>query len=74
VTERHGSEILYGPAVVLSLIDNSLVMFEDTISSLDKGRITFFQKVAQGKEKAPIEGQDVFRYLKETVLKNKPVS
>jgi hypothetical protein len=69
VTERQGGEILYGPAVVLSLIDNSLVMFEDTISSFDEGQITLFQKVAQGEQKASIEGKDVFRYLKDAVLK-----
>ena len=74
VTERQGGEILYGPAVVLSRIDNSLVMFEDTISSFDKGKIEFFQKVAQGEEKASIEGKAVFQYLKETVLKHKPMS
>ncbi|MEE4266099.1 MAG: hypothetical protein V2I56_25660 [Desulfobacteraceae bacterium] len=68
LTERQGGEILYGPAVVLSLIDNSLVMFEDTISSLDQDKIALFQKVAQGEEKAPVEGKEVFRYLKEAVL------
>lgn len=68
VTERHGSEILYGPAVVLSLIDNSLVIFEDTISSLDKDKIKLFQEVALGKAKASVEGVDVFRFLKETIL------
>jgi len=74
LTERQASEILYGPAVVLSLINNSLVMFEDTISSLDKDRITLFQKVARGEEKASIKGKAVFQYLKETVLKHKPMS
>ena len=74
VTEKEGGEILFGPVVVLSLINNLLGMLEEEISSFDKGQITLFQKVAQGEEKAPIEGKDVFRYLKETVLKNKPVS
>jgi len=74
VTERQGGEILYGPAVILSLMDNSLVMFEDTVSNLDKGQTTLFQKVAQGKEKTPIQGKEVFRFLKDAVLKNKPVS
>ncbi len=69
VTEKQGGEILYGPVVVLSLIDNSLGMIEDKISSLDKGKIEFFQQVAQGKEKPSAEGVEVFRYLKEAVLK-----
>jgi hypothetical protein len=68
VTEKQGGEFVYGPAVVLSRIDNSLVMFEDKISSFNKGKIAHFQKVAQGEEKAPIDGQDVFRYLKDAVV------
>ena len=72
VTEKEGDEILFGPAVILSRIDNSLRMLEEEISSFDKGRIAFFQKIAQGEEKSSVEGVDVFRYLKETVLKQKP--
>jgi len=72
VTEKEGDEILFGPAVILSRIDNSLVMFEDKISSFDKGRIAFFQRIAQGEEKSSVEGVDVFRYLQDTVLKQKP--
>jgi len=55
--------------VVFSLVNNSLAMLEEKISNFDKAKIEFFQQVAQCKEKAPIEGVDVFRYLKETVLK-----
>jgi hypothetical protein len=69
VTEKQSGEILYGPAVILSLIDNSLEMIEDKISSFDKGKIELFQKIAQGKEKPLIEGADVFKYLKDAVLK-----
>ena len=49
VFEKQDDEIWYGPAVILSLIDNSLGMIEDEISSLDKAKIEFFQQVAQGK-------------------------
>ena len=69
VTEKQGSQILYGPAVVLSLIDNSLRIIDDRISSLDKGKMEFFQQVAQGKAKASVEGQEVFRWLRDEVLK-----
>jgi hypothetical protein len=69
VTEKQGNQILYGPAVVLSLIDNSLRIIDDRISSLDKGKIEFFQQVAQGKAKASVEGQEVFRWLRDEVLK-----
>jgi hypothetical protein len=69
VTENQGGEILYGPVVILSLIDNSLGMIDDKISSLDKRKLELFQKVAQGKEKPSVEGVEVFRYLKDAVLK-----
>jgi len=72
VTEKEGDEILFGPAVILSRIDNLLRMLEEEISSFDKGRIAFFQKIAQGEEKSSVEGVDVFRYLKETALKQTP--
>ena len=68
-TEKQGGEFLYGPAVVLSRTDNSLVMFEDQISSFDKGRIALFQKIAQGEQTPSVEGAEVFRYLKDAVLK-----
>jgi len=69
VTEKQGGEIVYGPAVILSLIDNSLGMIEDKISSLDKAKIEFFQQVAQGKAKPSVEGKEVFRYLTEAILR-----
>ena len=68
VTVKQASEILYGPIVILSLIDNSLGLIEYKISNLDKGKIELFQKIAQGKEKPSIEGKEVFRYLKDAVL------
>jgi len=69
VSERQGGEIVYGPAVILSLIDNSLAMIEDKISSLDNAKIEFFRQAAQGKGKPTIEGKEVFRYLTDAVLK-----
>jgi hypothetical protein len=69
VAGRQSGEIVYGPAVILSLIDNSLRMIMDEISSLDKAKIEFFHQVAQGKQKPDIEGKEVFRYLRDAVLK-----
>ncbi|MGD9300226.1 MAG: hypothetical protein PVI13_01540 [Desulfobacterales bacterium] len=71
VSTKQTEEMLFGPAVVFSLIDNSLVMLEEEISSFDKGRIKYFQQVAQGKEEASVEGQDVFAYLKGKVLQQR---
>ncbi len=72
VSEKAGGELLYGPVVALNQIDNSLKMIEDHVSNMDKSKLEFFQRVIQGKEKADVEGTDVFRYLKEAVLKQSP--
>ena len=72
VSEKAGGEILYGPVVSLNRADNSLRMLEDQVSNRDKTKIDLFQKMIQGKEKAAVEGSDVFRYLKEVVLKQSP--
>ena len=69
LSEKSGGEILYGPAVAFCRVDNSLRMIVDQISNMDKAKIEFFQQVVQGKEKAAVEGTEVFRYLKEAVLK-----
>ena len=74
VAEKENGELLLGPAVVLSHIDNLLVMIKEPIGSFDKGQVALFQKIARGEEKADIEGQEVFKCLKEAVLKQKPIS
>ena len=68
VSEKAGGEVLYGPVVALSRVDNSLRMMNDQISNLDKPKIESFQRGVQGKGTADAEGADVFRYLKEAVL------
>lgn len=69
VVEISSAEILYGPAVILSRIDNSLKVIEEKISSLDQTKIAFFRQVALGKDKPDIEGEDVFQWLRDAVLK-----
>ncbi len=69
VSEKAAGEVVFGPAVVFSLIDNSLVMLEEKVSSLDKGKMKYYQQVAQGKEKTAFEGEDVFQWLKDEVIK-----
>ena len=69
LSEKASAEFLYGPVVALSHIDNSLRMIKDRVSNMDKTKIDVFQKAIQGKEKADAEGTEVFRYLKEEVLK-----
>ena len=64
-----GDEVLYGPMVIYSLIHGTLKLIESRISSFDKTKIELIQQVATGKQKAAVEGLEVFEYLKNTVLK-----
>ena len=70
---KAGGEVWYGPMTIYSLIHGTLKVIEEQISSFDKTKIEFIQQVAAGKQKAAIEGPDVFEYLKNTVLKQKVI-
>jgi len=72
LTPKAGGEVLYGPMIIYSLIHGILKLIEEQISSYDKTKIELVQQVATGKQKAALEGPDVFEYLKKAVLK-KPV-
>jgi len=71
LAEKPAGEHIYGPIVVFSLVDNSLRLISDPISSLDKSKLEYFQQVVQGNEKAPVEGNEVFMYLGREVLGKK---
>ena len=68
VAEGRAGEIKYGPSVIFSRIDNSLMLIEEQINSYDREKVNFFREVAAGNQKVDIEGQDVFRYLKDTII------
>ena len=65
--EKEAGEILYGPMVIFSPMDNRLTLIEEQISSFDRPKLDYIRQVATGNEKAAIEGADVFRYLKQAV-------
>jgi hypothetical protein len=69
--ERSAGEVIYGPIIIFSLVDNSLRLLSAQISSFDKPKVEFFQQLAQGKDKAPVEGSAVFEYLEQEVLAQK---
>jgi hypothetical protein len=69
--QKDGGEVLYGPMVLYSLIDNSIKIIAQPISSFDRAQLEFFQEVIQGNRKADIEGPEVFRYLEKEVLSQK---
>jgi hypothetical protein len=71
MAEKSGGEIVFGPIVIFSLVDNSLRLVSDPISSLDKSKLEYFQQVVQGNEKASAEGSEIFRYLEKEVLAQK---
>jgi hypothetical protein len=71
LTPKAGGEVMYGPMIIYSLIHGTLKVIEDQISSFDKTKIELIQQVAAGKQKAAVEGPDVFEYLKNTVLKKR---
>ncbi|MGD8882728.1 MAG: hypothetical protein PVI82_12605 [Desulfobacterales bacterium] len=63
-----GGEVLYGPMIIYSLIHGTLKLIDEQISSFDQTKIERVQQVAAGKQKAAVEGPEVFAYLKNTVL------
>lgn len=66
---RQGNDISYGPVVVLSLGDNTLRLIKKKTSSQEKEQLQSFQQAARGKQKPDLEGPEVFRYLRDAVLK-----
>jgi hypothetical protein len=68
LAEQGAGKILFGPMVIYSLIDNTLKLLEQSITSHDQEKLDYFQKVVCGDEKAPESGAEIFNYLKNKVL------
>ena len=68
LTSGPGADVLYGPMIIYNLIHGTLKLIDEPISSFDKAKIEQFQLLAAGKQKADVEGPDVFTRLKEAVL------
>jgi hypothetical protein len=71
LTPKAGAEVLCGPMIIYSLIHGTLKLIEEQISSFDKTKIELVHQIAAGKQKAAVEGPDVFEYFKKTVLEKK---
>ncbi len=65
-------EIIFGPMVIYSPIRNVIKLIDDRIGSLDRAKLEHMENAAAGREKASAEGPDVFAFLKETVMREKP--
>ena len=68
LTTKADGEVLCGPMVMYSQIHGTLKFIDERISSFDKPKIELIQQVATGKQKAAVEGAEVFEHLKNRVL------
>jgi hypothetical protein len=71
LSPQAGAGVLYGPLVIYSLIQGSLKLIEEQVSSSDRPKIERIQQIAAGKQKAAVEGREVFEFLKNAVLKSR---
>ena len=71
LVEKPAGELIYGPIVIFSRVDNSLRLLSDPISSFDKPKIEFLQQMVRGNGKASAEGSTVFEVLEKQVLSRK---
>jgi hypothetical protein len=69
LSTKAGGEVLYGPMVIYSQIHGTLKLIDEQIGSFDKPKLELIQQIATDKQKAAVEGADVFEYLKNAVLK-----
>lgn len=69
IEERASGEKVYGPIVMYNKRKNIIRLIGDQIKDTDRSRLEYVHQVAKGKEKASIEGNGVFSFLKEEVLK-----
>jgi hypothetical protein len=66
---KESGEVLYGPIVVYSLIENEIKLIDEQIGSFDKGKIEYFQNIVSGNREASKEGAEVFVYLRKAVIR-----
>jgi len=68
---RESGEVLYGPIVVYSLIENEIKLIDKRIGSFEKEKIDYYQSIVSGNQKASKEGAEVFEYLRKAVINQK---
>ena len=72
LTRPKAGEWLFGPLVLFSMMDNSLKMLKESISSLNKERLQQYQQTARSGDAADLSGDKVWTALKNAVIKKKP--
>lgn len=66
--KRESGELIFGPIVIYSRIDNRIRLISDPVESYDQPSLEQFKRMAAGEAKAPVEGEAVFHFLKDAVL------
>lgn len=69
---KPGAEPAFGPAVVFDRLDNALRMIDAAIPSNDPEQVSGYQRVAEGKAPAAVEGTDVFQRLMKLAWERRP--
>jgi len=69
--KKDSGETLFGPFIIYSIIHNTIKLFDEKIGISDKDKIELLHMTASGKEKAAMEGTEVFQHLSDAVLSGK---
>jgi hypothetical protein len=69
--EKESGEWLLGPVIIYSQIDNTLRLLHGPVGSFDQAGLQAYRKIAQGEEKASLEGAEVFAWLRDEVLRGR---
>jgi hypothetical protein len=59
--------VVYGPLVVYNLLHNTLRLIDMQLQTAERQKIEAYERIVGGKEKAALEGPEVFDFLKEKV-------
>ncbi|MFH2219844.1 MAG: hypothetical protein ABII68_09310 [Pseudomonadota bacterium] len=71
LSKEEDGEPIFGPAVIYSMIHNTLKFIDEHVGSFDAEKLERFKEIVAGKEKASAEGPRVFQYLREAVVKQR---
>ena len=66
--KRESGEAFFGPIVIYSRIDNRISLIPDPVGSYDRPQLEQYRRIAAGDQKAPVEGEAVFYFLRDAVL------
>ena len=72
LTRKKNGTVFYGPVIIYSIIYNKIKFIDEQINISDKNKVELVHHVASGKQRATMEGSDVFVHLKQTVIKKMP--